>query len=182
MFKKNFKKYDVVTKDHAEAFGSLHLNIEPDQYKDPLNKKVCSDEYALSYSGQSISDRFRRGTESERDLQIAETVNTYTLKEEITVYRGVCEYVFDTMKENAKGIKGVDFLEKGFLFTSLVKGCEMNAKKHLRIIVPAGIHAVYTGNLNGEGWYEVVIQHGAKMKYLGTDKEGYITLKVLETE
>lgn len=54
------------------------------------------------------------------------------------------------MIESAKKHSGTDLLEKGFLAASLVKGCEFQYKKKLRIYVPAGTHAVYQGNVNDE--------------------------------
>ena len=62
--------------------------------------------------------------------------------------------------------------EKSFLQTSLVKGHESNSQYHLRIQVPAGTQAVYLGNVNDEQfYYEVDIQHGAKLKIVSIDDE-----------
>ena len=83
------------------------------------------------------------------------------------------------MQENAKNMKGVDLYEKSFLQTSLVKGHESNSQYHLRIYVPKGTQAVYLGNVNDEQfYYEVDIQHGAKLKVVSMD-ETYINCILL---
>lgn len=108
-------------------------------------------------------------------------INKYTTKQDIIVYRGICDHVYELMIKNAKMHPGTDLLEKGFLATSLVKGCELHYKKKLRIYVPAGTHAVYQGNVNDEqGFYEVDIQHEAHLKIISIDKE-YINCKLLHT-
>lgn len=58
-------------------------------------------------------------------------INKYTTKQDIVVYRGVCDHVYELMIENAKKHPGTDLLEKGFLATSLVKGCELQYNKKL---------------------------------------------------
>lgn len=83
------------------------------------------------------------------------------------------------MQENAKSMKGVDLYEKAFLQTSLVKGHEINACYHLRIYVPEEREAVYLGNVNEEqSYYEVVLQHGAKLKVVSIDGK-YINCRLL---
>ena len=138
-------------------------------------------EYCLAHSGQSINDRYRQNIMEEIDLQIATMLDTHITDTDLIVYRGVCEYVYNLMIINAKGIKGIDFLEKGFMSTSLVKGHELNGYKQLRIYVPKGTKCVFMGNINDESdFFEVTIQHNAKLKIISIDNE-YINCRLLET-
>ena len=76
------------------------------------------------------------------------------------------------MVKNAKDVPDCDLYEKGFLCTSLVKGCEYAYDTRLRIFVPQGSNVVYLGNVNDEQEnYEVVVQKGAKLKILSKDQQ-----------
>lgn len=138
-------------------------------------------EYCLAHSGESINERFRQDRTDEVDLKVAAMVNEHTTDTDLVLYRGICKYVFDLMKENAKAVGDCDLYEKGFLACSLVKGCEINSKLKLRIYVPAGSKVVYQGNVNDEqGFYEVDVMHSSKLKIISADKT-YINCKLIET-
>lgn len=138
-------------------------------------------EYCLSHSGESINERYRTERMEEIDLQIASMVALHTTGTDLILYRGVCDYIYDLMKENAKNMPDCDLYEKGFLATSLVKGHEINSKIKLRIYVPSGTKCVYMGNVNYEQeYYEVDVMHGSKLKIISIDDE-YINCKLLET-
>lgn len=84
------------------------------------------------------------------------------------------------MIKNAKNIKGIDLLEKSFLQTSLVKEHESNSQYYLQIYIPVGTQAVYLGNLNDKQYYyEVDIQHGARMKIISADDK-YINCQIIQ--
>ena len=164
------------TKEDAIEFAHKYINPEPQRYKEG---QVFSWEYYLAHNGGSINDRFRQDRPDKQDLDTVDMVAKNTTKIPIVVYRGVGEPVFKMMIKNAKNVDNVDLLEKSFLQTSLVKGCESTAHHHLRIYVPEGTQAVYLGNVNDEQfYYEVDIQHGAKMKIVSMDDK-YINCEII---
>lgn len=167
------------SKDTAIDFAHKNLNPDPEKMIDTHRYTL---EYCLAYSGESINERYRaESTLNDVDRALPDMLKKYTTKQDIVVYRGVCEPVYEKMVENAKNHHETDLLEKGFLATSLVKGCEIKYKKKLRIYIPAGTHAVYQGNVNDkQGYYEVDIQHGAHLKIISIDKE-YINCQLLHT-
>lgn len=166
------------TKEQAIEYAHTHINQEPERMLDTHHYSM---EYCLAHSGESINERFRSNREEEIDLQIAEMVSSHTTDTDLVLYRGVCNYVYDLMIQNAKSIPNCDLYEKGFLATSLVKGQEINSEIKLRIYVQAGTKCVYMGNVNYEQEnYEVDVMHGAKLKIISVDNE-YINCKLLET-
>lgn len=165
--------------ENAHAYAQKHINEEP---KAKLNATDYSMEYLLASSGESINNRYRNNSATELDGQIAAMVSAHHTDTDLILYRGVCEYAFEQMVENAKGRHDCDFYEKGFLATSLVKGHEIKAENRLRIYVPAGTNAVYMGNVNEEqGYFEVDIMHGARLKIVSAD-DTYISCILLGTE
>ena len=162
--------------ENAIDFAHKNINEEPKQY---VTGAEFSLEYLLAASGETINGRYRQNSMEEIDLRIADMVALHTTKVPCVLYRGVCELVFDQMKNNAKDMKGVDLYEKAFMSTSLVKGCELKYRHRLRIYVPKGTEAVYLGNVNKEQhFYEVVLQHGSKLKIISRDNI-YINCKLL---
>ncbi len=165
-------------KDIAKDFAHEHINEEPEQMIDIYHYSM---EYCLAHSGESVNERYRQNRQDEIDLKISEMVAQHKTDTDLVLYRGVCDYVYNLMKENAKDIPDCDLYEKGFLATSLVKGQELNYKIKLRIYVPAGSKCVYQGNVNNEqDFYEVDIMHGSKLKIESVDSE-YINCKLLGT-
>lgn len=138
-------------------------------------------EYCLTHSGESINERYRQDRANEIDRKIADTVISNTTDTNLVLYHGVCEYVYEQMIENAKNMSDCDLYEKGFLATSLIKGHEINSEIKLRIYVPAGTNVIYQGNVNyKQGFYEVNVQHGSKLKIISID-DTYINYKLLAT-
>lgn len=173
------KKWDSLSPKEIEAIEFAHKNINPE----PIRKITgFSPEYYLAHFGENINAKLRNNTIDEDDKMTIKMVSKHKTKVPLVLYRGVYKDVFDQMKENAKNMKDTDLYEKAFLQTSLVKGHERCSKKYsLRIFVPAGTQAVYLGNVNDEhSTYEVVIQHGAKLKILSKDKK-YFNCKLIET-
>lgn len=165
-------------KDEAIEYAHTHINPEPQRMIDTNHYTM---EYCLAHSGETVNERFRQDKADNIDLQIADMVTLHTTDTDLVLYRGVCDYVYDLMKENAKNLPDCDLYEKGFLATSLVKGHEINSKINLRIYVPAGTKCVYMGNVNEEQeYYEVDVMHSSKLKIISMDKE-YINCKLLET-
>ena len=172
--------WDKLAPDKATAieFAHTHINQEPERMIDAYHYSM---EYYLAHSGESINERYRQNRQDEIDLKIADTVAKHTTDTDLILYRGICDYVYDLMKENAKDIPDCDLYEKGFLATSLVKGHEINSKIKLRIYIPAGTKCVYQGNVNeDQGFYEVDVMHGSKLKIISIDDE-YINCKLLAT-
>lgn len=165
------------SKDTAIEYAHDNLNHDPERIIDDQ----YSYEYCLAYSGDTINERYRTGCTMDIDNAFPEMLTQYTTKQDIVVYRGIDDSAYKLMIENAKKHIGTDLLEKGFLATSLVKGCEFNRQIKLRIYVPAGTHAVYQGNVNDEQkLYEVDIQHNAHLKIISIDKE-YINCLLIHT-
>ena len=86
------------------------------------------------------------------------------------------------MIESAKGVKGIDLWEKGFLNTSIVRVKQINHDIQLRIYIPKGTPAFYVGNISGEEkiYYEVIVQIGARLKIVSIDHQ-YINCKLIRT-
>ena len=165
-------------KDNAIEFAHTHINPEPQRMIDTNHYTM---EYCLAHSGESVNERFRQNRADNIDLQIAEMVASHTTDTDLVLYRGVCDYVYDLMKKNAKNLPDCDLYEKGFLATSLVKGHELNYEIKLRIYVPAGTKCVYQGNVNAEqDSYEVDVMHSSKLKIISIDNE-YINCKLIAT-
>lgn len=165
-------------KDTAIEYAHRHINPEPQRMIDTNHYTL---EYCLAHSGESVNERFRQNRADKIDLQIAEMVASHTTDTDLVLYRGVCDYVFNLMKNNAENMPDCDLYEKGFLATSLVKGHELNYKTKLRIYVPAGTKCVYVGNVNNEqGFYEVDVMNNSKLKIISIDDK-YINCKLLAT-
>lgn len=178
------KKWDNIyslTEDNAVLFAERYINAEPELYKNG-EYGFYSDEYCLAHSAESINERYRQDRADEIDLEIYETLKNYHTDTDLIVYRGVCGYVFNLMKENAKNKKGVDLYEKAFMSTSLIKGKEINCKIRLRIYIPKDTNCVFMGNVNDEleTYYEVAIQKGAALKIESIDNK-YINCRLLYT-
>lgn len=170
--------WDDMTPSEENAIDFAHANINPEPNK-MIDTNHYSLEYCLAHSGESINRRYREDRPDEDDLRIADMVALHTTKVPLVLYRGVYDKVFRQMQENAKNIGDTDLYEKSFLQTSLVKGHESKLQYHLRIYVPKGAQAVYLGNVNDEQfYYEVDLQHGAKLKIVSADKK-YINCKLI---
>lgn len=167
------------TKEQAIKYAHEHINQEPMRMIDTTHYSM---EYCLAHSAESINERYRQDATEEIDKKIGDMVAEHTTDTDLVLYRGVCEDVYQRMKEDAKNISNCDLYEKGFLATSLVKGCELNYNTKLRVYVPAGTKCVYLGNVNYEEdiFYEVAVMNGAKLKIVSIDDE-YINCKLIAT-
>lgn len=166
------------SKEQAIDYAHKHINQEPERMIDVHRYSL---EYCLAHSGEIVNERYRQDRQEDIDLQIGDMVSQHTTDTDLVLYRSVCDYVYDLMKENAKDMLDCDLYEKGFLASSLVKGQELNYKTKLRIYVPAGTKCVYMGNVNEEqGFYEVDVMHGSKLKIISIDDK-YINCQLLAT-
>ena len=175
-------KWDKLAPSEDEAIFFAHefINPEPEKFSSKEDG-LYSPEYVLAHHGELFNGIFREGRDVGDDdcKYLTDMLDTHSTKKDMVVYRGICKYVFEHMKENAKNIDGVDLLDKAFLQSSLVKGHESNSRIRLRIFVPKGTKAAYMGNVNDEQWYyEVVIQRGTPLRVISADKE-YINCEVL---
>lgn len=179
-FKHIGASWDELAPDTNTAIDFAHTHINPEPQK-MIDINHYTMEYCLAHSGETINERYRQNRPEKIDLQIAEMVASHTTDTDLVLYRGVCEHVYELMKQNAKNMTDCDLYEKGFLATSLVKNQELNYKIKLRIYVPSGTKCVYMGNVNDEqGFYEVDIMHSSKLKIISMDHE-YINCKLLTT-
>lgn len=161
------QKWDLLSSSQADIpqFVERYLNNEPPR----LVGKIPTDEYIIASSGPTINGRLRSSIVDESIENIYHTLKKYSTKKDIVVYRGVRMEILEKMVESAQVEEYIDFKEKGFLHTSLVKGFELrDPYKKLRIKIPKGTNAFYVGNLNDEEtyYYEVIIQKGAKLKVI----------------
>lgn len=176
------KKWDSLSssKDEVRDFAKKYLNEEPLKYIDG----GLSDEYIVVSSGETIGEHLRSEQWVNDTIHgIYNTLKKYSTKKDIVVYRGVSKLVFDKMIESAKGDATIDFKEKAFLHTSVVKGYEISdLYRKLRIKVPKGTSAFYAGNINNEEsiYYEVVVQKGARLKVISIDD--YINCELVGTD
>lgn len=176
------KKWDrlALGEYSAISFAEKHINREPVQYEEDGISFTM--EYCLVASGPTINDRYRGDCVEDMDKRITDAVADYRTDADLIVYRGVVDHVFELMKKNAKGRKGVDLYEKGFLHTSLVKDHELLYDIRLRIFIPAGSKCVYVGNLIDEHkFYEVIVYRGSALKVVSMDDK-YINCILLTTE
>lgn len=178
---KTGKKWDLLssTKDDVHDFVMKNLNEEPPKF---INR-VLSDEYIVVSSGETIGERLRSEQwVDDTILKIYNTLKKYSTKKDIVVYRGVSKLVFDKMLESAEGDTTIDYKEKSFLHTSVVKGHEINSYKNFRIKIPKGTNAFYAGNINSEEsiYYEVVVQKGARLRLISIDD--YINCELVGTD
>ncbi len=172
--------WDKLAPNIEDAINFAHKNINPEPIRQYDNFKF-SLEYCLAHSGESLNERLRNDQLYDQDIKISDMVSEHSCKTDLVLYRSINDYVYDLMIDNAEGLDGIDYHEKGYMQCSLVKGHELKYKAKLRIFVPAGSHVIYLGNVNGEqDFYEVDIQHGAKLKIISIDDK-YINCKLLET-
>lgn len=180
----------AVKEENAIDFAHEHINAEPKQCMDSL-------EYLLANGGENINKQLRNRKMQDVDLYIRDIINMLnnnTTDTDLIVYRGIQDNVFNevlkSLIEEASIFPDCDLYDKGILATSLVKGKELrglrspqkpNKFKGFRILVPKGSHVKYMGNVNfEEHYYEVDIQHGAKLQVISADKE-YINCLLLST-
>ena len=166
------------------------INAEPKQCMNSL-------EYLLANAGENINKQLRNRKMQDVDLYIRDIINMLnnnTTDTDLIVYRGIPDNVFNevlkSLIEEASIFPDCDLYDKGILATSLVKGKELrgsrspqkpNKFKGFRILVPKGSHVKYMGNVNfEEHYYEVDIQHGAKLQVISADKE-YINCLLVST-
>ena len=173
------KKWDLLSssEDGVHDFTEKYLNGQ-------LHRSINEYEYIVAASGEKIGEilRSEQGVDSTIH-SIYDTLKKYSTKKDIVVYRGVNKPVFDKMIESAKGDSTVDFKEKAFLHTSVVKGYEISdSYRKLRIKVPKGTSAFYVGNISGEEstYYEVIVQKGARLKVISIDD--YINCELVGTD
>ena len=180
----------AIKEENAIDFAHKHINAEPEQCMDSL-------EYLLATEGENINKQLRNREMQDVDIYIRDIINMLnnnTTDTDLIVYRGIQDNVFDevleSLIEEASIFSDCDLYDKGILATSLVKGKELrgsrspqkpNKFKGFRILVPKGSHVKYMGNVNFEQhYYEVDIQHGAKLKIISADNE-YINCSLLST-
>jgi hypothetical protein len=173
------EKWDALAPCESEAIVFAHKNINKEPKK---GSPPYSVEYKLAMSAETINESLRSGKKDFDDFS-KELQSKYSLKEDIVVYRGVSEIPYTKMKKAAESIRGIDFLERGFLNTSIVKGKQINYDCQLRIFLPKGTCSFYVGNITSEEkiYYEVIVQKGAKLKILSMDKN-FINCKLIATD
>lgn len=175
------KKWDALSieEENAISFAVLHINPEPNKYLLGSNSEYTP-EWIIAHFNECTNRYPREDQQDDSCDMITKRISENTADVPLILYRGVGDYIYNNMKDNARGTE-FDYYEKGFMSTSLVKGHEYRYKKRLRIFVPVGSHVIYLGNVNDEQFnYEVVIQRGAKLKIRSIDQE-YINCELLET-
>ncbi len=180
------KRWDSLSplEEYAICFAHKNINEEPARFIYGHREKKTV-EYSLSHHGEQVNTQLRKYGDDESTIRYSKRLQKYQLKEDIVVYRGLYPITMDLLKAEASklGEDQVDLYDRGFMFTSLVKGKEIDKSCKLRIYLPKGTHAYYSGNVNYEEtvYYEVVVQKGAKLHILSKDKEYYNCI-LIETE
>lgn len=165
--------------DDAVRFACENINPEP---KDRTSNNMWSPEYVLAHYGMMLNWRYRDYGIDPDHQYVSDLLSLHYSTRDHVIYRGVCVAVFKLMLENTSFLENVDLYEKGYMHCSLVKGCEIKNMIRLRIFVPKGSHLIYLGNVNKEPWwYEVAIQHGAKLRIVSKDDQ-YINCILLSTD
>lgn len=127
--------------------------------KDELIKDLCS--RGLTYSWEL------RKNIAEEDVEIISNhIKQFKLQQDILVYRGVGRPTMEWMLKEAERFDGIDLYDKGFLFTTLTKATLPKRPYYLRILLPKGTNAFYSGDVNFEEevYQEIVVQRDAKLK------------------
>lgn len=155
--------------EYADDLAHEYINKEPEKPKQGTDYSTNT-YYKLAASGETINGRLRNGENT--DMDIINMVKSNHTKKSLILYRGVCDDVYEKMLLNAKDIPDVDYVERGFLCCSLVKGHHINGDICFRIFVPKGTPAAYMGSVNSEpGYYEVDVLCGCKLKIISIDSE-----------
>lgn len=76
----------------------------------------------------------------------------------------------------------IDLYDKGFLFTTLTKATLPKKDYNLRILLPKGTNAFYSGDINDEEevYQEIVVQCDAKLKIVSFGVKYINCLLVIE--
>lgn len=182
LFKHTGANWDRLAPSENNAIDFAHNTINPEPLTEIVTNRP-SWEYCLAHNGEGISNRFREGCPTDEDIKIFDMVSVHSCKNDLVLYRGVCDEVFNQMIRNAYTVKNVNLYDKGFMSCSLVKGHELDCyKTKLRIFVPGGSCVIYLGNVNNEqNYYEVVIQRGAKLRIISIDGT-YINCVLIGTD
>lgn len=161
------KKWDTLspTENNVKAFVQKNLNREIN-----INDTDYHNAHYLAAQGEIINKHFRMDRQDNTEINIEKMLYNYHTKNDIILYRGVYETVFNDMLKHAQEFPDCDLYEKGFLSTSLVKGKEIEHPTRLRIFIPSGTNCIFLGKINNEARYEVVVQRGAKFKIISADK------------
>lgn len=169
----------AVSERKAVEFGYKYLNPEPSAW-DGTKRTIG---YLLAHDGINMNWELREGCLNPMCKKASDVISKNKTKTDIVVYRGVSNEVYKEMKKAAKKIRGTDYYEKGFLFASLVKGCELNTEIKMRIFIPKGQNAIFLGNANDELYvfYPIAIQCGSHLKIISCDSQ-YINCYLIGTE
>ena len=102
---------------------------------------------------------------------------------ESTVYRGMSSNALGKLKKlSDKELIGKEFLDKGFMSTSLESNSAFGGDVILEIHAPAGTHGLYVGHISAAGHYEEEVlfdmNQSMRIDFVTRDKFGRRLLKV----
>lgn len=165
------------------------INPTPGATKPKPHDNESTPERIICERGQSINDDLRQDIVDIKIKEASESIGQkYKLKVDLVVYRGVYKHTMENAMQEARKLKKtkkekVDFYEKGFLYSSLTKVTHLQGREYdLRIFIPKGTCAFYSGNVNGEKYsHEIVVQRGSKLKIKSVDKQ-YINCELIGTD
>lgn len=168
--------------ENITKYAIKNINIPPkdsqvdNPYKDTPEKMICS-------NGTKYNENLRKGILFDEVFENSEFIRKYKLEVDLVVYRGVKDSILFHNIESAKGNSYLDLYEKGFLFGSLTKTtCLQGRNYYMRIYLPKGTCAFYSGNVNNESYLqEIVVQRGARLKILSKDKT-YLNCLLINTD
>lgn len=168
--------------ENITQYAIKNINTPPkdsqvdNTYKDTPERMIC-------HNGIDYNKNLREGILCDEIFKNSESIRKYKLEVDIVVYRGVTDSVLSHNIESAMGNRHFDLYEKGFLFASLTKSTCLQGREHnMRIYLPKGTCAFYSGNVNNESYLqEIVVQRGAKLKILSKDKI-YLNCLLINTD
>lgn len=143
-----------------EEFNALkdYTREEPNYYRN-INKKLRG-KTAFFDSGNR-----------ERAFLIHNALKKSEIPCPCTVYRGGPPDILGKFKNMSDDeLIGKVLLDKGFMSTSIVKGCEFGGNVKLEIFVPSGSKGAYLSNgisAIGEGEHEILFDKGCRLKIVG---------------
>ena len=173
------------TEEEEEKYQATITKFALKNINPAYEKPNCTTPEGIICENGRVSNRdLREGVGRGKVLEASEFIGRkYKLKTELAVYRGVEIDTMEKIMEDAKELKGIDFYDKGFLFASLIKTTSFMTRDFaLRIFIPKGTCAFYSGNVNGEYYnQEIVVQKGAKLKIRSVGMR-YINCELISTE
>lgn len=195
MFKRYGKKWEIrYAYDHQKSkqeYANLSENDRNNYIKKvkefanncgcetPEEKDIIE---SLCSRGTEFNWQLRKNIAGDNIEKISSYIQKFHTKRDIVVYRGIDKSTMKWILKEADGFKNIDLYDKGFLFTTLTKATLPKKDYNLRILLPKGTNAFYSGDINNEEevYQEIVVQCDAKLKIVSFGVKYINCLLVIE--